>query len=365
MKKIKILDKKIKRRFINSKNIILQKTPLLTGFQPSENFHIGNYLISKNYQKNSKKNQTQNTKNKIIIRDLLQISNPENFKKTPIKSQKLQKSEKRAQIYKTISFLLASGISPKKHNIILQSKIPMISEMYWIINSMIPLHYLHDMKDYTNKKKKGSNVGLYLQPSLKTSDLLIFNPDKIVFGKNQEQNILYSEFAYKKINEMFNYKFLKFPKIELIELVQDFHDSYKKMGRTDFNEKGQINLLDDLKIIENKILKAKTDSIFEITNHKSRKEVFNLFLLFSNLKNIDVENCYEKYKDKNLKDFKIDLNDLVLNKAEVFQEKYYEFLKDEEYLDQVLEEGMEESLEMAHHNLNIFKRNLFLKNKFD
>ena len=375
MKKIKIFQKTQKRRFSLTKNTTLLETPLLTSFQPSPNPHIGNYIISKKFQKIAKSLKPENSKtqktpkNKIIIQDLLNLSNPKNPLENPnkpskpLKINKNKKNQKITEIHKTTAFLLASGINPKKTSIFLQSKIPMISEMHWITNSLTPLHYLHDIKSYTQTKTKNSKVAHFLQPSLKTADLLVFNPKKVVFGQNQNEFLKFADFSYKKINELLDNKILQMPEIEEIEIFRQLQD-FRKMSRFGFSEKGQICLFDDLEEIGNKIMKAKTDSIFEVTNHKSRKEVFNLFLIFSNFVDFSLEESFKKFENKNLLEFKEEFVRVLTEDIGPFQERFFGFLEDLEGLERVLEEGMEESLEMAYLNLNVFKRNLFLENEF-
>ena len=84
--------------------------------------------------------------------------------------------------YDMTSILLASGLDLDRTNLFLQSSVPMHSELYWYLSSIVPHHWLNKMIQYKTKKKRGSTVGLYTYPILMAADIVLYNPEFVPVG---------------------------------------------------------------------------------------------------------------------------------------------------------------------------------------
>jgi tryptophanyl-tRNA synthetase len=86
------------------------------------------------------------------------------------------------------------GLDPKKAILFRQSDIPEITELFWILGSLVPLSNLERAHSYKDKIARGvpANFGLFAYPVLMAADILAFGADVVPVGKDQIQHL---EFA--------------------------------------------------------------------------------------------------------------------------------------------------------------------------
>ncbi|PYC99576.1 tryptophan--tRNA ligase, partial [Microbacterium esteraromaticum] len=78
-----------------------------------------------------------------------------------------------------------------------------------------------------------------------------------------------------------------------------------------------------------KIMRAKTDSLNQITLDKTQAGIHNLLSIYSSLSNQGLEEIFEKVKSLNYKEFKEQLSKVVIERIISIQEKYSQ-LKDQD-----------------------------------
>lgn len=92
------------------------------------------------------------------------------------------------------------------------------------------------------------------------------------------------------------------------------------MSKSDPTDKGRICLTDSMDSIEMKIMKAKTDLIAEVffgfkkfyLDRANRPELYNLAEIYMSVTQIGKKDLEEKFKNKSLKEFKIELTEVLL-----------------------------------------------------
>ncbi|MEA3272214.1 MAG: hypothetical protein U9P90_00935 [Patescibacteria group bacterium] len=130
---------------------------IVSGIQPTDLLHIGNYLGSlKNFLELQKK---KNLECFFFIADYHSLT--ENF----------DAKEKSKQISDLAKEFLAVGLNPKKCTLFAQSDVPEVTELGWIFNCVTPLSHLERMTQYKDKsgqQKKNINVGLLDYPVLQS-----------------------------------------------------------------------------------------------------------------------------------------------------------------------------------------------------
>ena len=100
----------------------------------------------------------------------------------------------------------------------------------------------------------------------------------------------------------------------------------------------------------NKIKKAKTDALpmpSKKDDLEKRPEVLNLLGIYSSLSNQDLDKVKSIFEGENFSSFKDRLSQLLVEKIEPIGKKIKDLLKDEKYLDKILNKGAEKANNLA------------------
>ncbi len=308
----------------------------LTGLQPTGIITLGNYIGSigqmVEYQ--------EKYDSYIFIADMhaITINQDPKILKENIKS--------------LIALYLACGIDPEKNTIYIQSENPYVANISWLLECNTYYGELSRMTQFKDKSLKNKNFtsGLLTYPVLMAADILSMNADYVPVGLDQKQHV---ELA-RDIAERFNKKYKKIfvvPEPILKDSgtkITDLQDPTKKMSKSSENQKGVIKLLEDLNIIRKKIMSATTDSEMRIVYDMENKPgISNLINIYSSLTKKSIKEIEEEFKDSNYGNFKSKVADVVVDTISKIQERYYEILNNEEYLNKILDEGKKKNIEVS------------------
>jgi len=96
----------------------------------------------------------------------------------------------RGTLEAAMSFL-ALGLDPEKSIFWVQSDVPEVQELTWILSTHTPMGLLERCHSYKDKTAKGlsPNHGLFAYPVLMTADILLFQSDIVPVGKDQKQHL--------------------------------------------------------------------------------------------------------------------------------------------------------------------------------
>jgi tryptophanyl-tRNA synthetase len=86
---------------------------------------------------------------------------------------------------------LSVGIDPNKTTFWVQSDVPEVLELYWILSKFTPMGLLERAHSYKDKVAKGiaANHALFSYPVLMAADILIYDTQKVPVGKDQIQHV--------------------------------------------------------------------------------------------------------------------------------------------------------------------------------
>ena len=327
---------------------------IFSGVQPTGNLHLGNYLGAiKNFV-----NLQKDDKNNCIycVVDLHAIT----VKQDP---KVLKKN-----IRETTAAFLASGLDPKKSIIFNQSMVPSHSEGAWLLGCTARMGWLNRMtqfKEKAGKDKEKASVGLYIYPILMASDILLYDATHVPVGEDQKQHLELTRDIAQKFNTDFNSpNFLTTPEPliqENFSRIMSLKDGTKKMSKSDPSDQSRINMTDDKDQIVNKIKKAKTDSAQLPDNDKDinkRPELINLYGIFSSLENQSLSSTINDFKGKNFSDFKNKLAELLVERICPISNEINKLLKNEKYIDEVLENGSIKAEKIAQIKVNAIKQKI-------
>jgi tryptophanyl-tRNA synthetase len=87
--------------------------------------------------------------------------------------------------------LLALGLNPEQATLFIQSDVPEISELNWILLSGTPMGLLERCVSYKDKIAKGLPVvsGLFAYPVLQAADILAYDSTTVPVGEDQIQHV--------------------------------------------------------------------------------------------------------------------------------------------------------------------------------
>ena len=311
----------------------MHKKRVFSGVQPTGNLHLGNYLGAiRNFV------ELQNKFECIYcIVDLHAITNRQNPK------------ELKSNILETAASFIASGLNPKKNIIFNQASVSAHSELAWVFNCVARIGWMNRMTQFKEKageNKENASVGLLVYPNLMAADILIYKATHVPVGEDQKQHLELTRDIAKKFNNDFkseNY----FPIVEPlipkeISRVMSLRDGKKKMSKSEDSDNSRINLKDDKDLIDQKIKKAKTDTApipSEINELKNRHEAANLISIYASVNATSVEKVLKEFGGKNFSTFKSKLSESVINKICPIGKEIKKLLKDEVYLNSILEQG--------------------------
>ena len=324
---------------------------IFSGVQPTGNLHLGNYLGAiKNFVE---LNNDNNNACIFCVVDLHAIT----VKQNPI--------ELKNNIRETVATFVASGIDPKKSIIFNQSSVTAHAEGAWILGCIAPMGWLNRMtqfKEKAGKDKEKASIGLYSYPVLMAADILLYDATHVPVGDDQKQHLeLCRDIAQKFNNDFQLENFFQVPE-PLIQKefsrIMSLKDGSKKMSKSDLSDLSRINLTDDKDQIVNKIKKAKTDPFTmpeDLKGLDERLEAKNLLGIYSSLTNSTLQNSISIFAGKNFSEFKDKLSDELVNKIDPISKEIKKLLGDQQYLDEILMEGVEKANVIASKKIRNIK----------
>ncbi|MGF1938221.1 MAG: tryptophan--tRNA ligase [Nostoc sp. ChiQUE02] len=325
------------------------KQRVLSGVQPTGNYHLGNYLGA---IRNWVEGQSE-YENYLFVADLHAITVPHDPKQLA------------ADTYTLAALYLACGLDLNHSTIFVQSHVSAHSELTWLLNCITPLNWLQDMIQFKEKAvKQGENVsaGLLDYPVLMAADILLYQADKVPVGEDQKQHLELTRDIAARLNHQFgkpDQPVLKLPD-PLIRKegarVMSLADGTRKMSKSDPSELSRISLLDSPEQIQYKIKRCKTDPIRGLTfDDPGRPECNNLLTLYTLLSGKRKEDVAVECQDMGWGQFKPLLTDTIIESLKPIQEKYQAVTADKSYLESVLRDGGEKARAIANQTLSQVK----------
>ncbi|QAU22903.1 tryptophan--tRNA ligase [Dyella sp. M7H15-1] len=124
---------------------------------------------------------------------------------------------------------LAAGLDPNKVTFYLQSDIPEIPELAWMLTCVTAkglLNRAHAYKAAVDKNSEegqdpdaGITAGLYMYPVLMAADILAFNAQQVPVGRDQIQHIEMARDIAQRFNHIYGREFFVLPEVLIEEQV--------------------------------------------------------------------------------------------------------------------------------------------------
>lgn len=312
---------------------------ILSGIKPTGKLTLGNYIGAlRNF-----KNFQEQGECFIFIADLHALTLP------------IDPLELKTNSRDIAAFYLAAGLDPNKCNIFLQSHVSAHAELNAIMQNFLYMGELSRMTQFKDKSQKLNKekigLGLFAYPVLMASDILLYDATIVPVGEDQIQHVELTRDLAKRFNHRYG-DTLIMPKAVVTKVgarIMSLSDPTKKMSKSD--EKGDIFLKDDPKVIRKKIMSAVTDSESVVRYDVENKPgISNLLTIYASLKNITIPEAEKEFEGANYGTFKKAVADAVIEEIEPFQKRYQKIIASN-YVDEVLNRGAERAKSIADATL--------------
>jgi len=318
---------------------------ILSGIQPSGQLHIGNYF-------GMMKTMIANMENSdlyVFIVDLHALTSVHN-------KQKLATGTLEAA-----ADFLALGLDPDKCTFWVQSDVPEVCELTWILSTLTPMGLMERCHSYKDKVAKGIDAshGLFSYPVLMAADILLYQADRVPVGKDQKQHLEVARDIAQKFNNTFGETFV-IPEPAISELTAtvpglDGQKMSKSYGNT-------IPIFLEGKPLKKKVMAIATDATpVEDPKDPDKCNLFAMFKLFATPER--VQEIRELYVNGGAAYgyIKLELFDLISDYYADARRKKSEYLADPEMLRAILRKGAERAREKAVVTLDLVRERVGLK----
>jgi tryptophanyl-tRNA synthetase len=216
---------------------------ILSGIQPSGSLHLGNYF---GMMLPSIELQTRGEAYYFIA----------NYHSM---TTLYDAAERRRNTLDVALDFLACGLDPKKSVFFVQSDVPEVTELTWMLSTVTPMGLLERCTSYKDKIAKGISPdhGLFAYPVLMAADILIYDSNVVPVGQDQKQHVEVTRDIAVKFNEKYGQTFvIPEPQIRA-EVAKVPGIDGEKMSKSYGNA---IEIFGDEKAIRKKVMSLKMDS---------------------------------------------------------------------------------------------------------
>ncbi len=177
--------------------------------------------------------------------------------------------------------LVALGLDPDKATLFVQSDVPEVSELCWLLMTGAPMGLLERCHAYKDKKAKGiaADTGLFAYPVLMAADILAYDSDIVPVGEDQVQHIEVCRDLAGGFNHHFGETFVM-PKAYVI-------DSSARVPGTDGEKMSKsygntLEVFEEPKSLRKQVMRMVTDSrSMEEPKDPETDHLFALYSLFA------------------------------------------------------------------------------------
>jgi tryptophanyl-tRNA synthetase len=168
---------------------------ILTGIQPSGEFHLGNYFGA--VQPCLRQQEDPSADLLVFLADYHALTTVHDGDRLRSQSELLAEA------------LLSFGLDPERVAVFRQSDVPEVAELTLLLSMATGMGLLQRAHSYKDKVAKGvtPSVGLFIYPVLMAADILIYQSDLVPVGRDQAQHVEMARDMATHFNEEFGHTF--------------------------------------------------------------------------------------------------------------------------------------------------------------
>ena len=322
------------------------KKTILSGIKPTGNLNIGGYLGAvKNWV------ELQNEYNCFYcIADLHALT------------IRIDPSMLRKNALELFALYIACGIDPEKNILFFQSHVSQHSELSWVLDCYTMFGELSRMTQFKDKSAKNTqnvNAGLFTYPVLMAADILLYQADLVPVGEDQRQHLEICRDIASRFNsvygEVFTLPEAYTPKVGA--RIKSLTSPTQKMSKSDDDENGTINLLDNKDTVIRKFKKAVTDSQACVKFSEGKDGINNLITIYSAVTGKTFTEIENEFSGRGYGEFKLTVGEAVADMLSPIQEKYKTLISDKAQLEKIYRNGADKARYTANKTLsNVYRK---------
>lgn len=234
---------------------------VLSGIQPTGSLHLGNYLGMMRPMI-SYMDRSELFVFIVNFHALTSVTDPKKLSRGTLEAA---------------ADFMALGLDPDRCVFWVQSDVPEVVELTWILTCITPMGLLERCHSYKDKIAKGisPNHGLFAYPVLMAADILLYQSNLVPVGKDQKQHIEVTRDIAIKFNNMYGDTFV-IPEGEISDEIATIPGiDGQKMSKSYDNT---IEIFLDEKALKKKVMSITTDST--PVDQPKNPETCNLFQIY-------------------------------------------------------------------------------------
>ncbi|MBU1219310.1 tryptophan--tRNA ligase [Myxococcota bacterium] len=318
---------------------------VLSGVKPTGTLHIGNYFgaIRQFVELQQKYDGF------YFVADYHSLnSNPESSKLTSFTKD-------------IIIDYMALGLDPDKSTIFLQSAVPEVLELAFLLSNVTNMGLLMRAHSFKDQQAKGNlpNVGLFYYPLLMAADILLYDSNYVPVGKDQKQHLEITRDIAIKFNELYDDDFFILPEPIILEEVAlipgtDGQKMSKSYGNT-------IEMFAPEKALKKQIMGIVTDSTpLEEPKDPETCNVVKLFKFFASTSEVDDMKAKYRAGNYGYGHAKLELFEAVKRYFDSARKKREDLAADPAKVAEILRRGSEKARAVAIPKIQRIKKKMGL-----
>ena len=312
---------------------------ILSGIQPSGTIHIGNYF-------GMIKKMIESQDDGELFAFIASYHALTSVKEKEVLQQ---------NIFDVAVNFLSLGMDPDKSTFWVQSDVPEVLELYWILSNHTPMGLLERAHSYKDKTARGiaSNHGLLSYPVLMAADILLFDSNIVPVGKDQIQHVEMARDIANTFNNTYG-DILTMPVSKVDEVVAtvpgtDGAKMSKSYGNT-------IDMFGTKKALKKQVMKIVTDSkeLDEVKEYATCN-VYKLCELF--MDNDELLSMQKRYQTpgEGYGHFKIALMDKINDHFSPYAQRREHFLNNPKEVKEILSKGAKKASKIAREKMVVIR----------
>ena len=317
---------------------------VLSGIQPSGKLHLGNYF---GMMKRMVDYQENNELFTFIVNYHALTS--------VFDADKLREGTLDA-----VCDFLALGIDPDKSTFWVQSDVPEVTELTWLLSNVTGMGLLERAHSYKDKMVKGipASHGLFAYPVLMAADILAFGGERVPVGKDQKQHLEIARDIAERFNTTYGDTFV-LPEADIADDVSTIPGvDGQKMSKSYGNS---IDIFMDEETLRKRVMSIVTDTT-PVNEPKpiENNALFEIYSVF--LDERGKEELKERFLTPGLKygEVKKELFEYIWEYFEPYREKRSFYKNDKGEVMRILDKGSEKAREQATQYLQLARKRVGL-----
>jgi tryptophanyl-tRNA synthetase len=318
---------------------------ILSGIQPSGQLHIGNYF---GMMKPMIRYMDRGELYAFIVNlhALTSVHNRERLSRETLEAA---------------ADFLALGLDPERCIFWVQSDVPEVTELTWILSTIAPLGLLERCHSYKDKVARGiaPSHGLFSYPVLMAADILLYQAGVVPVGKDQKQHLEVARDLAIKFNHTFGDTFIV-PEPEIDDSVAtvpglDGQKMSKSYGNT-------IPIFTDVKELKKRVMAIVTDSTpVEEPKDPATCNLFNIYKLFAPAGRLQEVHDLYVHGGAMYGKIKLELVDILWEYFREAREKRERLVRDPGHLRALLKSGADKAREKAIPTLRLVRERVGIR----